>query len=48
LPIIADQGRVWLNNNLGAEYSNTFSVNFSPASQATISNDYLAKGSLYQ
>ena len=43
-------GRVWLNNNLGAEYANANNPNgnFNPTQQATASNDYKAYGSLFQ
>ncbi len=41
-------GRTWLNNNLGAEYSNVDSSDYNASQQATASNDYLAYGSLFQ
>ena len=43
-------GRIWLNNNLGAEYAdaNNPNGNFNPAQQATESKDYKAYGSLFQ
>ena len=41
-------GRTWLNNNLGAEYSNVDSNNYELLQQATASNDYKAYGSLFQ
>ena len=47
-PVTADDGNVWLNNNLGANYSNMNHVQFNPAQQATAYNDYHAYGSLFQ
>ncbi len=41
-------GRIWLNNNLGAEYAKKNSSNYNPSQQATASNDHLAYGSLFQ
>ncbi len=41
-------GRTWLNNNLGADYANVDSSNYSASQQATTSTDYLAYGSLFQ
>jgi uncharacterized protein (TIGR02145 family) len=48
LPITNVDGKVWLNNNLGANYANLNHVNFSPTTQATSSTDYDAYGSLMQ
>lgn len=48
LPVQAEDGYTWLNNNLGADYSNTNSTSFSIAQQATAANDYRAYGSLFQ
>ena len=49
LPVTNDAtGRTWLNNNLGAEYSNVNSSNYKLSQQATASDDYLAYGSLFQ
>ena len=48
LPIAAEDGRVWLNNNLGANYSNTTHAEFNPGQQATSDNDFDAYGSLLQ
>ncbi len=48
IPIVAEDGNIWLNNNLGADYSNINSANFNPAQQATSSADYKAYGSLVQ
>ena len=48
LPVTAADGNVWLNNNLGANYSNMNHVQFSPTQQATAHNDHHAYGSLFQ
>jgi hypothetical protein len=48
LPVIAADGNVWLNNNLGADYSNTAKASFNLAQQGTTSNDFNAYGSLFQ
>jgi hypothetical protein len=45
---MGEDGKVWLNNNLGADYSNVSSSSFSPGTQATVYNDYHAYGSLFQ
>lgn len=47
-PVTAADGNVWLNNNLGADYSNVNYINFNPTKQATSTQDYHAYGSLYQ
>jgi hypothetical protein len=47
LPMIGDDGNVWLNNNLGADYANLNNPSFS-MSQATNETDHLAYGSLFQ
>ena len=41
-------GQVWLNNNLGAEYTRVGSPVFDPGQQAKEHNDYNAFGSLFQ
>lgn len=41
-------GNTWLNNNLGADYTNLDSPVFDPGQQATIHGDYHAFGSLFQ
>lgn len=41
-------GRIWLNNNLGAEYANTKSSSYNPEQTATSNLDYKAYGSLFQ
>jgi len=48
VPVTARDGKIWLNNNLGADYSNTAKAVFNPAQQATAFNDYNAYGSLFQ
>lgn len=48
LPVIAENGTVWLNNNLGAHYSNLLHASFNPANQSTAPSDHLAYGSLFQ
>jgi hypothetical protein len=48
LPITGADGRTWLNNNLGAYYSNVASTFFNPAQQATSATDFKAYGSLFQ
>jgi uncharacterized protein (TIGR02145 family) len=48
LPKIAEDGKVWLNNNLGAEYTKVDGANFTPTQQALSSADYLAYGSAFQ
>lgn len=56
LPVKAQDGEIWLNNNLGAEYSNIVSPFFSPTTQAgdastediDIKSDYKAYGSLFE
>lgn len=48
LPVTAADGNVWLNNNLGANYSNMNHAQFSPTQQATAYNDHHAYGSLFQ
>ena len=48
LPVTAADGNVWLNNNLGANYSNMNHAQFSPTQQATARNDHHAYGSLFQ
>lgn len=48
LPVQAEDGNTWLNNNLGADYANTNSPSFSIAQQATSAKDFRAYGSLFQ
>lgn len=48
LPVVGEDGRTWLNNNLGAHYANLTHPNFNLAQQATSETDHLAYGSLIQ
>ncbi len=48
LPVTGQDGNVWLNNNLGADYANLNHSSFNPAQQAISKSDYHAYGSLYQ
>lgn len=48
LPVQAEDGNIWLNNNLGAHYANINHASFNPSQQATSATDYLAYGSLIQ
>ncbi|MCQ4142620.1 fibrobacter succinogenes major paralogous domain-containing protein [Chryseobacterium sp. EO14] len=48
LPVVAEDGNTWLNNNLGAHYADINHPGFNPAQQATSASDYLAFGSLFQ
>ncbi len=48
LPVPTADGKVWLNNNLGANYANLNSPVFNPTVQASGAKDYNAYGSLFQ
>ena len=48
LPTVAEDGKIWLNNNLGAHYANINHASFNPAQQATGATDHLAYGSFFQ
>jgi hypothetical protein len=48
LPVKSPTGKIWLNNNLGADYSNFKHSSFDLAQQATSLTDYHAFGSLFQ
>lgn len=48
LPVQAEDGKIWLNNNLGANYANVDSSIFNLTQQATSSTDINAMGSLFQ
>ena len=48
LPIVAEDGRTWLNNNLGANYNKIDHSVFNPTQQATSTTDNNARGSLFQ
>lgn len=45
---VAEDGNIWLNNNLGADYCNVNKAAFNPLQQATSSSDYHAYGNLLQ
>lgn len=48
LPTVAEDGKIWLNHNLGAHYANINHTSFNPGQQATSETDHLAYGSLFQ
>ena len=48
LPVQAEDGKIWLNNNLGADYSNVDNSVFNLAQQATSKDDINAMGSMFQ
>ena len=48
LPVVAADGNIWLNNNLGANYANMNHAQFNPAQQATSLDDNHAYGSSFQ
>ena len=48
LPVQGEDGKIWLNNNLGADYANLNSGSFNPGAQATAYTDFHAYGSLFQ
>ncbi len=48
VPIMAADGKVWLNNNLGANYANRSKAVFKPDQQAASFDDYNAYGSLFE
>ncbi|SDJ11595.1 hypothetical protein [Chryseobacterium jejuense] len=48
LPIQAEDGKIWLNNNLGANYANLNHPAFNLTQQATSTTDVNAMGSLLQ
>ncbi len=48
LPVTAEDGHVWLNNNLGADYADITRPDFDPTNQATHFKDSLAFGSGFQ
>jgi uncharacterized protein (TIGR02145 family) len=48
IPITGEDGNIWLNNNLGADYSNTAKASFNPMQQATAFNDWRAYGYSFQ
>ncbi len=48
MTVTGEDGNVWLNNNLGADYANLNKNSFNPVQQATSYSDYHAYGSLFQ
>ena len=48
LPIVGEDGKTWLNHNLGAHYTDVNHVSFNLEQQATTRKDHLAYGSLFQ
>jgi uncharacterized protein (TIGR02145 family) len=46
--ITSGSGQIWLNNNLGANYTKVGHANFDPVHQASTSTDYNAYGNLFQ
>lgn len=48
LPVQAEDGKIWLNNNLGANYADVDNPIFNLTQQATSSTDINAMGSLLQ
>lgn len=47
-PVLGKNGKIWLNNNLGANYSNIHSNEFNPGQQAKALTDHHSYGSLFQ
>lgn len=48
LPIQAEDNNVWLNHNLGADYTNVNDPNFNLGTRPTSATDFHAYGSLFQ
>lgn len=48
LPVMGEDGRIWLNTNLGVDYANVDNPSFKLGQQANAFNDYHAYGSLFQ
>ncbi|WP_330444502.1 hypothetical protein [Flavobacterium sp. C4GT6] len=48
LPVVGEDGNIWLNHNLGAHYTNINHPSFNFSQQATSATDHLAYGSLFQ
>ena len=46
--VVAEDGEIWLSNDLGANYSNINNSAFNPTQQATAANDFNASGNLFQ
>ena len=48
MPVVGEDGNIWLNNNLGADYANIDHSSFNLAQQANTSTDHHAYGSFIQ
>ncbi len=48
VPVVGEDGKIWLNNNLGANYSNLNKPVFNPGNQATVFDDFNAFGNFFQ
>ena len=48
VPVIAEDGKVWLNNALGAQYTNMNHASFNPNQQAINASDFNSYSSLFQ
>ncbi len=48
LPVVGEDGKIWLNNNLGAHYANINHNSFNLTQQANDFQDHFAYGSLFQ
>lgn len=48
LPVEAEDGKIWLNHNLGAHYTNLNHPNFNVGAQPKTMDDFNAAGSLFQ
>lgn len=48
VPVMGPDGKIWLNNNLGADYANIHKPVFNPGQQAKTYSDHFAYGSLFQ
>jgi hypothetical protein len=47
-PVQGEDGNIWLNNSLGADYTNLNKASFNLGGQATAYDDYHAYGSIFQ
>lgn len=48
VPVKGPDGKFWLNNNLGAEYSNVMSADWNPQQSPKSPNDHKSFGSIFQ
>ncbi|MCK0200135.1 FISUMP domain-containing protein [Ornithobacterium rhinotracheale] len=48
MPMQGPDGKIWLNNNLGAEYTRVGATEFNPETQAANKKDWKAYGSYFQ